>query len=233
MTSLLAVHGFAGGPGSFDDVGLPLRALTLPGHDGRDAVSFDDAVAEVVATVDEETVQWGYSLGARIALAAALRCPPRALILESGRGSVDDAARAAVDDARADALEDDAAAFFAAWDDGPLFRHLNEAQRRRRQALRARHDRHQLAAALRAFSPGRQRPFSVARLRIPVLLIAGADDAVYVDHAEHLTRNLPACRLSIVSGCGHQPHLERPAVVARLIRDFVDSLSAQPLELRP
>ena len=239
---VVALHGFGGGPATFDDVAArlatPLFAPLLPGHGDVDACSFDDAVARVAGCVDDDTVLWGYSLGARLALQVALRVPLRGLILESGRGSVDDAqerhARAALDDERADDLAARGVeAFFADWERGPLFSHLDETQRRRRRALRAHHDPRRLAAALRAFSPGRQQPFSVASLHLPVQLIAGSRDAVYVDHAEYLTRMLPACRVSIVSGAGHIPHVECPDAVAAVVNDFLAVLSPQATELRP
>lgn len=248
-TAVLALHGFGGAPASFEDVArhVGLRAATLPGHCGLDAGSFDDAVARVGATVDAVAadvdggvVLWGYSLGARLALACATARRGRglrALILESGRGTVDGDARADLDDERAAALVDGGVdAFFAGWERGPLFAHLSAAQQQRRRAWRVAHAPHQLAAALRSFSPGRQRPPRVAGLRLPVLLIAGARDAAYVDHAEHLTRMLPACRLSIVRGAGHIPHFERPDAVGRVVNDFLAVLAATTTtreELRP
>lgn len=228
-STLMAVHGFGGSPLSFAEIGneLPLRAVTLPGHDGVPVGSFNDAADRLAATTTAATVLWGYSLGARLALAAAARTPLRALILESGRGDVDGFDRVRLDDERAAVLARDGKdAFFAGWDNGPLFVHLDESARAQRARLRERHSAEGLAAALRAFSPGRQPPVDLDLVRVPVLLLAGARDSASVSRAKILHMRWPRSRLHVLPESGHQPHIEDRTGTVAAVATFLKSLDA-------
>lgn len=226
-SSILAVHGFGGGAGSFDAVAahLPLSAVTLPGHDGVPPATFAETAAMLAAATTAKTILWGYSLGARLALAAAALTPLRGLVLESGRADANaDDARVALDDARAADLEARGVdAFFADWDNGPLFAHLDARARRQRQQLRRHHDPVALAAVLRNFSPGRTH-IALAPRSTPVVLVVGERDAAFRDHAISLQKVLSSSRLFIADGCGHQPHIEDPAATARVVGEFALSL---------
>ena len=234
---MIALHGFGLGPGAFDDVGAllpwPLHAPLLPGHGAREAMAFDDVVDDLCALVRARgapLVLWGYSLGARLALAVATRVPLLGLVLESGRAGLRDegdrAARRTLDEQRARDLEERGKeAFFVDWDAQPLFKSLAARADvvERRRALRAAHDAHRLAAALRAFSPG-AAPFAdahaLAAVGVPTLLIAGDDDAVFKAEARALAALLPSARLAVMQGCGHAPHLEDPRAVAAALTTF-------------
>jgi len=55
-----------------------------------------------------------------------------------------------------------------------------------------------------------------------VLLVWGRDDGIVppADNAPRLSALLPRARLEYVDECGHVPHLEQPAVLARLLAAF-------------
>jgi len=57
---------------------------------------------------------------------------------------------------------------------------------------------------------------------MPVLLIAGTEDTVspIALNAEPLSKNLLNSKLEILKGIGHLPHIEAPATVNRLIREY-------------
>lgn len=56
----------------------------------------------------------------------------------------------------------------------------------------------------------------------PTLVVAAAQDALRgVREAEELRDGIPGARLAIVEGSGHMVPIEAPAVLARLILDFV------------
>jgi pimeloyl-ACP methyl ester carboxylesterase len=57
-------------------------------------------------------------------------------------------------------------------------------------------------------------------LAIPVLVLAGDQDMMTVGHAEAIRQLVPNARLAIVPGT-HALPLEKPRLVASLIRDFV------------
>ena len=67
------------------------------------------------------------------------------------------------------------------------------------------------------------REDDIARVARPTLLIWGADELAYPVEtwARRFERDIPGARLEVLSPCGHYPHEERPADVARLLREFL------------
>jgi pimeloyl-ACP methyl ester carboxylesterase len=62
----------------------------------------------------------------------------------------------------------------------------------------------------------------IHRVKAPTLLIWGAEDRVVPPvYAEEFRRQIAGARVETVNGAGHAPHLEQPAAVANLVRDFV------------
>src|SRR5207244_2169456 len=97
---LALLHGFTGSGGAFDHLRVALGrhfgviAPDLPGH-GKSplATGWDDALEDLRAALPRERVFLaGYSMGARLALAYALRHPStvKALVLESGLPGIDE-----------------------------------------------------------------------------------------------------------------------------------------------
>jgi pimeloyl-ACP methyl ester carboxylesterase len=62
----------------------------------------------------------------------------------------------------------------------------------------------------------------IHRVTAPTLLVWGKDDRLVPPvYADEFARRLPDARIQTVDGAGHAPHLESPAVVARMVRDFL------------
>ena len=62
----------------------------------------------------------------------------------------------------------------------------------------------------------------IHRVKAPALLVWGTDDRlVPVGYAQEFAGRLPGSRVETVARAGHLPHLEHPAIVAPLIRDFL------------
>jgi len=60
------------------------------------------------------------------------------------------------------------------------------------------------------------------RVTAPTLLVWGKEDRLVPPvYADEFTQRIPGARVQTVEGAGHVPHLERPEVVARMIREFV------------
>src|SRR5262249_58130779 len=114
------------------------------------------------------------------------------------------AGRAGADEALAARLHGEGLAAFV--DDGmaqPLFdsqRRLDPAARARERALRLQHSPAGLAAALRTCGAGAQEPLwdCLPALRMPVLLVTGADDPRYPALAAAMAARVPRPRPPLV-----------------------------------
>jgi 2-succinyl-6-hydroxy-2,4-cyclohexadiene-1-carboxylate synthase len=245
MRSLLLLHGFTGAPSSFDAaleaLPEPARVLApwLTGHGVPPAAleieTFEGEVDRLAAWIPEgeRAVVVGYSLGARLALALAIRHSDRvqALVAISGSAGLPTAtergARRARDAALAQRLERDGlAAFVRFWEDQPLFATqtrlppaLIDAERARRLGHTAEGLAHALARTGLAEMPD-YFP-TLPRLHAPVEVLAGELDPKFSALGRALAGALPKGRFTPLSGAGHNLLLERPtAVAAAILRGF-------------
>jgi 2-succinyl-6-hydroxy-2,4-cyclohexadiene-1-carboxylate synthase len=207
-------------------------AVDLPGH-GASADLDTDVVGAAHALLDTVGAEpfdlLGYSMGARVAITAALMQPQglEALILISANpGIADDAERAArraADDALADALErsGDVEAFLDSWLDQPLFAKLrpDDAQRASRSANGA----HGLARSLRHMGTGTQQPAwgFLELIEVPTLLLAGSRDEKYAALAMSMSEELPVSTLAVAPDVGHACHLEAPETCAQVVEHWL------------
>lgn len=246
---LLLLHGFTGsaaGWGPQIAAWTPFfttLAVDLPGH-GQSvspaevaAYAMAATVADLVAALDRLGVArahlLGYSMGGRVALALALVHPERvgALVLESASPGLADAgeraARVAADAALVERIErEGVSAFVNYWEALPLWASQARLSPEARAALRAGRLQNNpvgLANSLRGLGTGSQPPLwdRLGDLACPTLLVAGCDDAKFSDLARQMAEAIPANELLLVHGAGHAVHLEQPAVLARLVRDFL------------
>lgn len=68
--------------------------------------------------------------------------------------------------------------------------------------------------------------------RVPSMIVWGdADPVIPVAHAHAAQESIPGCRLEIIEGCGHFPHVEAPDRFADLIADFL--ATTEPAALTP
>lgn len=248
---LILLHGFTGTGAAWDTVRARLPATVvatapdLPGHGSAPAptrsgeAGYADLLADLdarlaAAAADRPAYLWGYSQGARLALALAVRHPERVagLVLESGSPGLHDpgeqAARRASDEALAARIERDGVdAFLDAWEALPLFGGLRRLPPSERQALRARRGANTaagLAAALRAYGTGVQPSYwdRLAGLDLPVLLVTGEADPKFTELARHMAERLPRAEHRVLARVGHAPHLEAPDEMAGLVLGWID-----------
>jgi 2-succinyl-6-hydroxy-2,4-cyclohexadiene-1-carboxylate synthase len=225
--------------GPFGDAlaqGRQLVKVDLPGHGDSSSVEADlesagglllDAAAPAGA---EPADLLGYSLGARVALHAALADPGRVrrLILIGGTGGIEDAAareqRRARDDAMAAELEQggDLDGFLGRWLANPMFATLPadaaELAERRRNTPAG------LASSLRLAGTGTQEPLweRLAGVDLPVLALAGANDPRFVAAGLRIAA-LTGGVFSAVVGAAHAAHLEQPALCARIVESWLSA----------
>ena len=68
-------------------------------------------------------------------------------------------------------------------------------------------------------------------IKVPTLVLAGRYDFLFpTEHQVALAAGIPNARLEIIENAGHNPHMEQPAAVQRLIRDFLAEANPDPAE---
>ena len=250
--ALVLLHGFTGSAASWAPFvpafarELDTVAIDLPGHGATDApgdparYSLERTVEDLVAILDRlgiERAAWlGYSMGGRGALGSAVMAPSRvaALVLEGASPGIADpgerAARARDDEALAEFVEHEGvAAFVERWEALPLFasqrrlpQEIRAAQRRQRLA----NDPRGLANSLRGMGQGAQPPLHdrLGEVGVPVLLLAGAEDAKFRRLAQEMAVAMPMAQVAVIPDAGHAAHLEQPAAFERAVLRFLQSL---------
>jgi 2-succinyl-6-hydroxy-2,4-cyclohexadiene-1-carboxylate synthase len=237
MTRLVLLHGFTQTRQSWRRtvaaLGGRYRAIApdLPGHGSasqRRPASFSACVAYVRAVGGESFTLVGYSMGGRIALAAALALPSHVqrLVLVGASPGIEDAAERAArrqaDDALAARIEEiGIEAFAREWGEQELFAGQDARVAAAAHADRLRNDPSGLAAALRGMGTGMMEPLwdRLGELAIPVTLVVGERDEKFAAIADRMAARIPDCRVVVVAGAGHAAQLERPEEVAAAIRD--------------
>ncbi len=247
--AVLLLHGFTGSSAGWAPITTRLarryRVLVpdLLGHGATatppnpERYRIECAADDLIALLDRlalANVHWvGYSMGARLALKAALHHPERvrSLTLESGSPGLATAeermARVAADTTLADRIEREGLeAFVAYWEALPLFAsqmRLSESVRASLHAARLRNNPLGLANSLRGMGTGAQ-PSAWEALQgftRPTRLIVGALDAKFVAIAAQMQARLPQALTTIVPAVGHTVHLENPsAFLPALVRGF-------------
>lgn len=211
-----------------------LVAVDLPGHGDSSAVEADlegagTLLLDAATLVGAEPADLlGYSLGARVALHAALAYPGRVrrLILIGATGGIEDPTareeRKRRDEAMADELEreGDLDGFLGRWLANPMFSTLradaaDSAERRRNTPAG-------LASSLRLAGTGTQKPLwdRLAGCHLPVLALAGANDPRFVSAGLRIAE-LTGGVFSAVVGADHAAHLEQPALCARIVESWL------------
>lgn len=252
--SILALHGFTGSGEDFKEFSPFCHTLgvwhcpDLPGHGS--ASELDCTPEATVAFLQKQLstfhsplstpshILLGYSMGARAALQHACAYPESwdALILISpnpGIESADDRTeRRRVDEKLAQRIETDgAAAFIEFWQSTPMIRSQQRIRSEWRAAMRASRAQHTadgLARSLREFGQGSCPNLwpELSKLKIPVLLITGAEDIKYTRIAEQMASSFtPYTSHFTIPNAGHMPHLEQSGATAAAIDGFVSSLN--------
>lgn len=244
---LVLLHGFTGcglgWEGAAALLAEPERIVApdLPGHGESDAMAsastFDGAAKAVEASLDAAGITrcdlHGYSMGGRFALYFAVTRPARVrrLSIESASAGL---ATAAEREARMHADEDLARLacnegierFVDRWERTPVLsglRRLSEGERARLRTRRLRNDVHGLAASLRDMGTGAQ-PYlgrRLGELTMPVLVMTGEEDDKFCGIARDLAGAIRDCRLALIPGAGHTPHLEQPYRWAAALDSFI------------
>jgi pimeloyl-ACP methyl ester carboxylesterase len=228
------LHGLGGSPRDWDQVMrlVPGEAPPIP------SAPFTQLAGRFARDWSQRTepfVVCGYSMGGRLALAAAdqLTTPmfQGLVLLSAGFGfptEEERQARRALDAGWAEKIREDLSAFWRDWYGQELFssfRRLPEHRQNSWLKERLSIDIEHLAAQFREMGPAEHEYLEpalarLARRGISVLYIAGDQDKKYSDQARHL-RGVPS---EIIAG-GHILPLENTAAVAESLRRFLGSVA--------
>ncbi|MEX2599446.1 MAG: 2-succinyl-6-hydroxy-2,4-cyclohexadiene-1-carboxylate synthase [Dehalococcoidia bacterium] len=252
--AIVALHGFTGTSATWEPLaetlgpGYELVGIDIIGHGESDApgdvglytmARFVSALSELLDRLGLERVCWlGYSMGARIALRAALDLPERTwgLVLESGTpglpSETERAERVAADEALAQRIEAEGIERFVDyWETLPLWAgdwRISDAQRQRLRESRLAQRPLGLANSLRGMGTGAQEPLHdrLGEIRVPALIMAGEEDTKFRDIAGDVAKAITVSRLVVVPEAGHAVHLEQPERFTELVTEFLDSVPA-------
>ena len=244
---IVFLHGFLGAGSDWGEIAAPLAedyfcvCPDLPGHGANITRDFDAQLsipqlalelrALCAALSLSAPIVVGYSLGGRVALAAAVQHPEimQALMLESTSAGLDTEAerqaRAATDDARAAVLlADGIAAFMRTWYAAPLFESLQMRPQllAKLQAARMCNDARWMSKVVSELSPGRAASVwaELPSVRLRTLLLAGALDVRYTESAQRMAAAMPNAICTVVADAGHNVHLEQPTAYIQALRDY-------------
>lgn len=214
------------------------QTLTAPGHYSFSEVA-DRLLALLTACHIRHTHLLGYSMGGRLALYVLCKFPERIrrVVLESASPGLktdrERQQRQLRDSAIARKLEQihtpaELTTFLTGWYANPLFASLQEHPQIYASMLARRQNNRPklLANALRGLSTGRQPSLwdELSEIENPLLLLAGAQDNKFVQINRDMAQAMAGkenLELNLVEGCGHNIHLEAPAVYADEVTRFL------------
>lgn len=248
------LHGFTGGPASWFEVarGLGGWRPRLLGHGLRPALAsagWSDEVDRLERLarrrVRRPRLLVGYSMGARVGLGWLARYPQRfagAVLVgvhpglpEGEAGLAQRRERAAADREWIGLLHTHGlAAFLAAWAGRDIFATqlanpaAAEGDRLGRQArVRARHTAEGLALALEVLGLAAMPDClpAIATWDRPMVVVAGAEDPRFCAVGAEVAGLARSGRLVTLPGCGHNPLVEAPLLLRRVVEETVGRLN--------
>lgn len=233
---IVLVHGFTQtgrcwGPEA-DDLAHDHEVVRVdaPGH-GRSAEVLAGlrTGGRLIADQGGRATYLGYSMGARFCLHVALTNPElvAGLVMIGGTAGIEDtderAARRAQDlETSARIAAQGLPAFLDSWLAQPLFAHLPAARAFREERLQNTVDG--LRSSLDQAGTGSQDPawHKLARLEMPVLVVAGALDERFAALAERMASAIgDNATLGVVPDAGHAAHLEQPDAFLQILRPWL------------
>lgn len=230
------VHGFTQTGNSWTIAAQAIGGSTntfvdAPDHGASQGVSLSlQETGDELADIAFGKVLVGYSMGARMALHAAIQHPYAmiGLVLVSGTAGIEDdserAARIQADEALASRIEKiGTSAFIHEWIRQPLFAKSTFSEDEIRD--RCRNTPASLASSLRKCGTGQQESLwsQLEEIRIPVLLICGNRDEKFLEIAKRMHQLIPDSALRILDKAGHNAHLDQPEAFAQAVNLWLQS----------
>lgn len=202
------------------------HGLSDPGGDVSIADLAEDAIALIESLADGPVVFVGLSIGGMIGQAVAARRPDllRGLVLSNTAAKMGtaEAWNTRIAAVQAGGIASIADAVMERWF-APAFRATPDLSLWRNMLIRTPVDGYVAACAAIAAA---DLADETAKLRLPVLVIAGADDgASPPDLVEATARLIPGAAFHTIAGAGHLPPVETPAAFAALLTAFLKEIA--------
>ena len=230
------VHGFTQTGKSWVTAALAIGDSTntfvdAPDHGESQGISLSlQETGDELADIAFGKVLIGYSMGARMALHAAIQHPyaMTGLVLVSGTPGIEDdserAARVQADKELASRIESiGTPAFLQEWIRQPLFAKSKFSNEEIQD--RSRNTPASLATSLRKCGTGQQEPLwsQLQEINIPVLLICGARDEKFTGIAKRMNQAITNSTLRVLDKAGHNAHLDQPEAFAQAVNWWLQS----------
>jgi 2-succinyl-6-hydroxy-2,4-cyclohexadiene-1-carboxylate synthase len=243
---LILLHGFTGSTQTWEEnvtewaKYFEVVAIDLPGH-GKTKVNqsftMESVCFDLCLLIQELHFQsvhlLGYSMGGRTALSFASLYPSfvKSLILESASPGLkteeERKARIQQDESLCHLLEHKGIeSFVEYWESIPLFQSQRvlppEIQSKIRMERLSQKETG-LIQSLRSMGTGAQASLwdDLESLSFPVLLIVGELDNKFLQINKQMLEKLSNAKISVISNCGHAPHVEDSRNFGKIVSDFI------------
>ncbi|MTI88694.1 MAG: 2-succinyl-6-hydroxy-2,4-cyclohexadiene-1-carboxylate synthase [Balneolaceae bacterium] len=244
---IVFLHGFMGSSTNFEHLIPPLKQFCNPvtidllGHGKSEGAelhyrfSAREQIADLTKLISEQLhiplYLYGYSMGGRLALHLMLHRPDlyRGLILESSTFGIENEserqARQSLDARRSDHIIGNFPGFLKEWKSKPLFksRHTSRELLMKLSGIQEKQKALWMANTLLGFGTGTMPSVKekLNEITIPVQLIAGKEDAKFVQIAQLMTKQIPNSDLSLIEHAGHRVHLDQAERVTETLQTFL------------
>ena len=205
--------------------------VDAPNHGESQGISLTlQETGDELADIAFGKILVGYSMGARMALHAAIQHPyaMTGLILVSGTPGIEDdaerEARVQADEELASRIEMiGTSAFIQEWIRQPLFAKSKFSDEEIQD--RCKNTATSLATSLRTCGTGQQESLwsQLQEIKIPVLLICGTRDEKFVEIAKRMNQMISGSTMIILDKAGHNAHLDQPEDFAQAVNWWLQS----------
>lgn len=205
--------------------------VDAPNHGESQGISLTlQETGDELADIAFGKILVGYSMGARMALHAAIQHPyaMTGLILVSGTPGIEDdaerEARVQADEELASRIEMiGTSAFIQEWIRQPLFAKSKFSDEEIQD--RCKNTPTSLATSLRTCGTGQQESLwsQLQEIKIPVLLICGTRDEKFVEIAKRMNQMISGSTMRIIDKAGHNAHLDQPEDFAQVVNWWLQS----------
>lgn len=253
LPTVVALHGFTGSGKTFSPMfgeqqNYNILTIDLIGH-GQSAVYahplryevpqlVTDLAALMTALAVPTYILYGYSMGARVALAWTVLYPESVagLIMESGSPGLADTAERALryqQDRRLaiKLLQEPLATFVDYWEALPLFasqQALSDDQQKMVRQGRLQQSSFGLAMSLAYGGTGKQPSYwdALATIHCPILYLAGEKDKKFQEIGLKMKDKQPHITYQLIPEAGHCIHLEQPVVLLQHINQWLTQIES-------